>query len=264
MLSIEDAHGQLHYAKFGNGPTPLLTFHGFGQNKEIFESWKQYLGGKYTIYAFDLFYHGKSDRQYGKLTKKDWERYLTNFLEKEGIQDFAVLGYSLGGRFALASALSFPERTNELILVAPDGIFLTIWFYLATSPTIRWLFKYIMLNPGKLENLLQFNERTKLVNSYIADFVRKEMGNAENRKRVYISWNHFKSLGYSKGTLIRRFKKHQFKRRIILGSKDHIIKPSGIIPIIDKMGRFTIDVLPFKHHQLINKEVAKLIAKDSQ
>lgn len=261
MTKVDSDNGQLVYRQFGHGPKVLLTFHGFGQDKEIFNSWEQYLGDQYTIYAFDLFYHGQSDREYGKLTKADWAEYLSKFFEIEKINDFSVLGYSLGGRFAIASALSFPEKTKELFLVAPDGIFLTIWFHLVTTPSIRWIFKYIMLNPNKLENLLLFNERTKLVNKYITDFVKKEMGSSENRKKVYISWNHFKSLGYGKSRLIKEFKKHDFKRRIILGEKDHIIKPEGIIPIIDKMGGFDIDILPFKHHQLINKEVAKLIIK---
>lgn len=260
MTKVETGSGQLVYSTYGTGDKILLAFHGFGQNKEIFKNWEDILDHRYTIYAFDLFYHGESDRVYGKLTKKEWKLYLSRFLEKEQINRFDVLGFSLGGRFALASTLAFPEKTDELILAGPDGIFLTIWFKLATTPSIKWLFKYIMLNPGKLENLIQFNEKSRLINRYVADFVRKEMDNEENRKRVYISWNHFKALGYRRSSLISEFQKHSFKRRIILGDKDHIIKPKDILPIIEKMGKFDVDVLPLKHHQLIGDEVAKLIA----
>ena len=158
-------------------------------------------------------------------TKKEWQVYLQSFLDKEDIHSFAILGYSLGGRFAIASALAFPTQTTELILIAPDGVFLTLWFKLATNPGIRWLFKYAMLNPQVLDRLISFNDRYRIVSPYLGDFVRKELGEGENRKRVYISWNNFKTLGYSKKQLSRLFLQQSFNRRIILGSKDHIIKP---------------------------------------
>lgn len=254
---VNDEH--LSYKKIGRGPKALLAFHGFGQDKSIFNLWEKTLAEVYTIYAFDLFYHGESTRPYKKLTKNEWERIIGLVIEENKIQSFSILGYSLGGRFAISTALSFPEKTDELILIAPDGIFLTIWFKLATTPGVRLLFKYFMLNPDKLEKWLQYNEKVKIVNKYIADFVRKEMGTPENRKRVYISWNYFKALGYKRSTLIALFRKHEFSRRIILGSKDYVIKLQDIIPVIKKMTKFEIHILEKKHHQLLSEEVAILI-----
>lgn len=249
----------LAYEKIGQGSEILFAFHGFGQDKTFFRSWEKKLGNRYTIYAIDLFYHGGSTRPIKKLTKKEWARHFEKVLLENQIKSFSLLGYSLGGRFAISSALSFPERTNELILIAPDGIFLTIWFKLATTPLIRQVFKYVVMNPDKLEKWARFNEKTRLSNTYISDFVRKEMGTPENKKRVYISWNAFKSLGYKKGKLIALFQKHSFKRRIILGSKDYVIKLNGIRPIIEKMGKFEINVLEKKHHQLLDEDVSDLL-----
>ncbi|WP_420578612.1 alpha/beta hydrolase [Ekhidna sp.] len=263
MTKVSLTNGQLVYSKYGNGAEILITFHGFGQDKKIFESWEHKLSEKYTIYAIDIFYHGDSTKELGDLTKTEWKSILSHFLDQENIVQFSILGYSLGGRFAISSSLAFPEKVRELILIAPDGIFLTIWFKLATNWTIRWLFKYIMLRPNKLEKLVAFNDKYKLVSPYLGDFVRKELGDEANRKRVYTSWNHFKSLGYTKKQLTKHFQSHRFERHIILGSKDHIIKPAKILPIIQKMGDFKVDILPLKHHQLIKPEVAKLILDKS-
>ncbi|WP_420318668.1 alpha/beta fold hydrolase [Ekhidna sp.] len=259
MTKLVLSNGHIQYSKHGTADEILIAFHGFGQDKNIFKKWGDILGEKYTLYALDIFYHGESRREYSKLSKKEWSLIFEQFLKKEGIQQFSILGFSLGGRFAIASALSFPNRISELFLIAPDGVFLTIWFKLATHWSIRWLFKYYMMNPDKLDRLIRFNERFKIVSPYLGDFVRKELGNAENTKRVYVSWNHFKTLGYSKKQLSKSFKKHSFNRIIILGSKDQIIKPVKIIPIIETMGDFRIELLPMKHHQLIKPEVAKLI-----
>ncbi len=252
---------KLVYSKIGTGNQILFAFHGFGQDKSFFSSWQSKLGSKYTIYAFDLFYHGESYRPNRRLLKQEWKEHLALVIEKERIDHFSVLGYSLGGRFAVASALLFPSKIKEIILIAPDGIFLTIWFKLATTPIIKQGFKYMMLNPDKLEKWIRFNEKVKIVNKYIADFIRKEMGTPEDRKRVYISWNYFKSIGYKRGTLIALFQKHTFKRRIILGSNDYVIKPKAILPIIEKMGNFEVDILDKKHHQLLDDETVNLIAQ---
>lgn len=204
MTKVEIDNGQLFYTKHNGGNKILLAFHGFGQDNKIFTSWIEFLNEEYTVYTFDLFYHGKSNRSYGSLSKSEWAEYLNTFLEQEGITEFTTLGFSLGGRFAIAASLSFPEKTKELILIAPDAVHLTIWFKLATNPSVKWLFKYFMLNPDKLERLLKFNDRYKIVSSYLRDFVDKELGNPDNRKRVYISWNHFKST--------RIYQKAAFKR----------------------------------------------------
>lgn len=264
MTSIQSEKGQLFYSKLGTGSKILLAFHGFGQDNKIFKDWVGIAGETYTIFAFDLFYHGNSTRNYNKLSKNEWKSFLHSFLEQEQVDQFSILGFSLGGRFAITSALSFPNQTEELILLAPDGIFLTLWFKLATNPAIKWLFKYFMVNPGKLDKLLKLNDRYKLVSPYLGDFVRKEMGDSTNRKRVYISWNYFKSLGYSKKRLIRLFRDASFKRRIILGDMDHIIKPDKILPLIGQMGNFHVDILPMKHHQLIKPEVAQLIVNEKK
>ncbi len=250
---------RLSYKKIGGGNKILFAFHGFGQDKNFFDSWEEKLGQIYTIYSFDLFYHGESVRPNKKLTKREWMEHVEKIIQQEHIREFTLLGYSLGGRFAVATALSFPTITEEVILIAPDGVYLTIWFKLATTPIIRQAFKYMMLNPDKLEKWIRFNERTRIVNKYIGDFIRKELGTPENRKRVYISWNYFETLGYKRGRLIAEFQRHDFKRRIILGSKDYVIKPEHILPIIEKMGKFEVNVLEKKHHQLLDAEVSDLL-----
>ena len=207
MTSVTNQNGQLSYQVFGTGEEILLAFHGFGQSGKIFEEWAQVIGSQFTIYAFDLFYHGNSMRPFQNLSKTEWEEWIQLFLAKEGFARFSILGYSLGGRFAISTAILFGERVNKLFLVAPDGIFLTVWFKLSTTPGLKLLFKYFVMHPDRLERMLAFNERSRMINRYVADFARKEMGDLENRKRVYRSWNFFKTLGYTKKALVRHFSK---------------------------------------------------------
>lgn len=258
MTNVSFKNGLLHYHKIGNGENILLAFHGFGQDGGVFKDWGKSLNN-YTIYAFDLFHHGKSKRASQPLSKAEWKEILTQFLEKEGINEFSLFGFSLGGRFAIASCLAYPEQVKQLYLAAPDGIFLTIWFKLATTPVLRLIFKYLMTEPNALEKWISVAQKTRIVNQYVIDFVKKELGEAKNRKKVYDSWNDFKALGYSKKDLTSNFKSLSLKRTLILGDRDYVIKPTSILPIIHNMERFSIERLPLKHHQLLKESIKFIV-----
>jgi pimeloyl-ACP methyl ester carboxylesterase len=253
-------HIHLSYDRYPGSDRILILFHGFGLNKKAFEPWVEILRGDYTLYALDLFYHGDSEKPLGVLTKKDWTLMFTAFLAHEGIERFEVLGFSLGARFAICSAIEIPEKCDHLFLVAPDAVYLTPWFRLATSPVIKQLFKYFMLHPRQMDAFLAFCVKWKWVNPYVSDFVSRELGKPENRKRVYISWNHFKPLGYRARRLQKAFKKASYEKTLILGTRDIVIPPQKILPILKDCG-FEWLQLPLKHHQLIKEEVARYIKK---
>lgn len=112
----------LHYSK--NGNRPLLMFHGYGQDASVFK----HIEG----YSIELFFHGNSIWNKGEepLEKSEWKDIIDEFLNKNNITTFSVLGFSMGGKFALATLEAFPGRVKEIILLAPDGV-QTINFHFA-------------------------------------------------------------------------------------------------------------------------------------
>src|SRR5688500_16753590 len=125
---------RLHYAKTGNGDKHLLVFHGFGQDMNVFEFLANSLSRHYTFYVFDLYFHGKSYWANGEqtLTKGEWKEIMKIFFSQNQIGNFSVAAFSLGGKFALATLESFPDKTKEIFLIAPDGIKTSFWYNLAT------------------------------------------------------------------------------------------------------------------------------------
>ncbi len=106
-LNVEDA---------GSGPAVLLL-HGFTGSaaawRPLIESW----GGFRTI-AVDIIGHGASESP-GDLTRyamSECADDLAAVLDRLGVEQAAVLGYSLGGRVALRFALRYPERLRALVL----------------------------------------------------------------------------------------------------------------------------------------------------
>jgi len=50
----------LEYEIIGDGDKTMFAFHGFGISAELFRNLESSLGKKYTIYSFNLPYHGLS------------------------------------------------------------------------------------------------------------------------------------------------------------------------------------------------------------
>lgn len=249
---------KLSYELTGQGSDTLILMHGFGLTKEIFNSWIPILESKYRLVSIDLFYHGDSERPHGNLTKSEWKSILENFLNHLNIDRFRVLGFSLGGRFAIASCLELAHRCDELILVAPDAVYKTPWFKAATTPGMKWVFKFFMKNPAAMHRLVSTCVRMGIISKYIGDFVERELGKPENRMKVYYSWNHFKALGYRRQQLREKLKEFQGSKHLVIGDMDIVIPPTKILPILDGCG-FNVTTLPLKHHQLIKSEVAQLL-----
>ena len=68
------------------------------------------------------------------LKKLIGKKPLRNLCKETGVQNFSLAGFSLGGKFALATLEAFPEKTKGIILLAPDGIKTSFWYSLATYP----------------------------------------------------------------------------------------------------------------------------------
>ena len=111
----------LHYTTLGNGPQNLFMFHGFGQDNNSYHALSNVLSAQYTAYIFDLYFHGESRWGYGEapLEKTHWKETIEEFLKETGVQNFSLAGFSLGGKFALATLEAFPEKTKGIILLAP-------------------------------------------------------------------------------------------------------------------------------------------------
>ena len=94
---------------------PIICLHGFSENLSTWDFLE--LNG-YQLILIDLIGHGKSDRpsdlKYYSL--KVILNHLNKIISKLGVKKYTILGYSMGGRIALAYALTYPAEIDKLIL----------------------------------------------------------------------------------------------------------------------------------------------------
>ena len=106
----------LNVEREGNGPTPIIALHGFTGNASDWASFYKAAGDEYTIICPELPGHGKSDAP-GLPELYDMEHTLQALAEmanKLGVQKAHWLGYSMGGRIAVAAALTLRDRMLSL------------------------------------------------------------------------------------------------------------------------------------------------------
>lgn len=188
---------QIGYVKFGHGPHPLLAFHGFGQQAEVFYNLEAALGKHFMVYSFNLFHHGSSCYPEG-LSKSEplkpefHQAWIENFLEQQGIDRFSLIGYSLGGRIALQTLHQMPQRIQSLILLAPDGIKKSFWYHYATqNPRGKILFQRIVERPELFFRLVKYLRMMGFVSKKMEKFTHSQFGDRKKREKVFHVWNAY-------------------------------------------------------------------------
>lgn len=114
---------QLHVRESGPRDAPaVLLLHGFGASLQTWDVWAEALGQSHRVIRLDLPGSGLSppDPAHDYRDERSLQLLLA-LLDALGVQRATLVGHSMGGRLAWTFAGRYPERTDRLVLVAPDG-----------------------------------------------------------------------------------------------------------------------------------------------
>ena len=103
----------LNIRKFGTGNRVLLGLHGFLGNHRDWEKFAdRFLASApgWRVVAIDLPGHGEEEGGWVCPEPEEFSKALSDLAVAEGWGSGVLAGYSLGGRLALHTALSFPEQ----------------------------------------------------------------------------------------------------------------------------------------------------------
>jgi pimeloyl-ACP methyl ester carboxylesterase len=220
---------KLSYIKFGNPKgEPLIVFHGFGEQAQKYQCFAPTLGKKYKVIAVDLPHHGSTDWRGDKLfAKKEVVSVIKLLRQEEDIPDFSLMGYSLGGKVALACLEQFADDINTIFLLAPDGIKTNIWYDVTTYP--RWggpLLKTVLRYPRPLLKIVEGLYRLGIVRKSIFKFTAEHLETAAKRRLVYQTWKTFRQLEVNLPLVQQKINKHHISAHLFFGQYDRIIRPS--------------------------------------
>lgn len=245
----------LHYVKMGHGKKVLLAFHGFGQNHTYFLKLAQVLKEEYTLYAFDIFFHGRSTWKNCEqtLSVDEWKKYIDVFLSRHQMTEFSIIGYSIGAKLALVTVSITPEKVNQLILIAPDGIKINIWYSLTTQVHwIRKIFRSTVTKPQLFFFLVQTLQKLQVLENGIAKFAKSQMNSRKKRYRVYCTWVHMSKLIPNTKQIADLINQHAIEVEVFLGSYDRIIRKKNIKGLLKRLKNYQLTILEKGHNTLID------------
>lgn len=111
-------NGVRYYYELKGRGQPLLLLHGFTGSSQNWGALSRALAADYQVLTVDLLGHGRTEApaEAGRYAMGPAAADLVTLLDELAIRRTAVLGYSMGGRLALYTAVTYPARLSRLIL----------------------------------------------------------------------------------------------------------------------------------------------------
>lgn len=95
----------------------IVILHGVGLSQDIWNQWIDILEDDYCILTYDFLGHGDSDNPPGPRTLSDFVEQLISLMDHLALDDFSLVGFSLGALVAQGVAIEYNHRLNHLVLL---------------------------------------------------------------------------------------------------------------------------------------------------
>lgn len=259
----------IFYVVKGEGE-PLLLIHGYGAGCWVWEKQVDVLAKEYRVYALDIIGYGYSDRPRIEYTPETYIHFLRDFMDGLGMERATLIGNSMGGGIAWAVAALFPERVKRLVLidcVPPDVLsqvknesfrtlavvkdipFLPYLVIASRSKrSVKAILEECLFDRGLItpELLNRQYELTRFKGSTWALYSTLRHADETSKMGNYLPLiNHPTLLLWGERDLVFPPTVGESLRQAIRGSKLHIIKESGHIPMWETPDEVNRAILEF-------------------
>lgn len=249
-------HSSVHYRYGGNGSRVLCCLHGYGEAAVSFDFLETYKAQDYTIISIDLPYHGLTQWKEGlNFSSGELAEIVQAILTARGISSsaaFTLIGFSMGGRAALSLVQTIPQQVERLVLLAPDGLKVNGWYWLATQTWIgNRLFRFTMYHPGWFFLLLNTGNKMKLINQSVYKFTRHYIHDQGIRQELYHRWTCMRHISPNLQQIKQHIQQYRIPVRLLYGQYDRIILPQPAERFRKGIEEWcTITMLPAGHQVL--------------
>lgn len=242
----------------------LLCLHGYGESETSFHFLEVHLPPQYQLIAIDLPFHGKTAwDETTDFTVQDLLQIIDHILAERGRSGdpITLLGFSMGGRMALSILQAMPHRIDKIILLAPDGLKVNFWYWLATqtAPGIR-LFRFTMDHPGWFFGVLQVGHRMRLINRSVHKFTSNYVDNKTLRRELYRRWTGLRRIKPDLPVIKQKAAEHNISIDLVYGEFDRIIRHERGAKFRQGIESYCRLQVIKSGHQLLHQKNAALIA----
>ncbi len=120
MAFFEMEDGRLYYELRGRG-RPVVLLHGAWASHGWWRWQVPELARHFQVLTVDVRGHGRSSPLDGVYSVAGFARDLDKLLEGLGVEEAALVGWSMGGLISMQYCLDHPRRVRALVLIATRG-----------------------------------------------------------------------------------------------------------------------------------------------
>ncbi len=213
---------QVHYRDEGNG-TPIVLIHGTASSLHTWDDWTKELSKNHRVLRMDLPAFGLTGANAnGDYSIENYTRFLHQFLSKVKVDNFYLVGNSLGGNIAWEYAAKYPKKIKKLVLVSASGLPTNKpqpWiFKMAKTPIVNSLFLYLTPKMVIKDNMKQvYEDDSKITDELITRY--HEMALRAGNRQAFIdrAKTDFK---LAKTANLEKLKSIQTKTLLLWGEND--------------------------------------------
>ncbi|MCK8520360.1 alpha/beta hydrolase [Aquimarina sp. D1M17] len=227
-------HGmQVHYRDEGKG-TPIVLLHGTGSSLHTWDAWTNELSKKYRVIRMDLPGFGLTGpNSQGEYSINTYTNFVKDFIYELQIDNFYLVGNSLGGNIAWNFTSAYPTKIKKLILIDASGYpgrKETPWvFKLARTPVINSIVRYVTPKTIVRKNLEQvYFDDSKVTSILIERYY--ELTLREDNRQAFID--------RAKTSFINntdKLKNIQTKTLVLWGNEDYWIPKTHAYSFVNDM-----------------------------
>ena len=262
VLDFQSSH--ISYSSWGSGPQIWICIHGYGKSAECFEFlFRQIPADQYSFFSPDLPYHGQTQwNEDNALSVEDLLRIIEAMLVRagKGGQYFRILGFSLGGRIALSLTEKLPKRVKALILLAPDGLYTSAWYWMATQNAFgNKLFHSAVRQPGWIFSLLQLGRTCRVIDREFFKMANYYIQDRNAREHLYDRWMSLRKFKPDLKAIRSAIAENGIRVAMVFGQNDPMIPAKQGTKFQKGIEKFCHITVLAEGHQLLQEKYASLI-----
>lgn len=207
--------------------TPIVLLHGTSASLHTWEGWVRALKDQRRVISYDMPGFGLTGpAPDGNYTIENYVRVAVAVLDKLGAQHCVLVGNSLGGYVAWATAVLHPERVARLTLIDSGGYpyesqSVPIGFRIARTPVLRTLMRDVLPRDVIVSSLHNVYGDPSRVTPALVDRYFDLTTRAGNREAL-----GQRMAQTQPGALSQRVPELKMPTLIIWGGRDRLIPPS--------------------------------------
>lgn len=195
------------------------------------------------------------------ITKQLWRSLIQDFLQKNNIDKFDIAGFSMGGRFALATLEAFSDKVGNVFLIAPDGVSEHPLYSLASRfAPARNIFKWSMQHPETFFSVSNLFQKAGWINVSLYRFVQQVLNTSEKRDTIYNSWVNFRDLRFDISAVYQTALANQVTIYLFVGQYDKLLKPAAVQKLSQLLPENQYIILKSGHTQVVSQAAAWICA----